>query len=362
MPSPSASPPTAMNRSSRSENFWRFHLVSNASGDYPPVSSRSARRSRRMNWLSRNGSIIPPLLFKNVVENQTGPAVIAAVRALIVQAPVVGKIFDVVFTAGGKLANWRVAAKNLRRAAREDRDVAEFVRQHFRAEGINMHLDAAANRVSKRDGKVVLEFREGDPITADAMLVAARRTPTLRALNLEAAGVDYDEHGVKANAYLQTSQAHIYAAGDITNRLKFTHTADFTARIVVRNILMPLQLLRQKVNWSIVPWCTFTDPEVAHVGLGEKEGKQKNVDYDLFVVPLGEVDRAVVESEDGGFAKILTAKGSDRILGGHHCCATRGRAFARICPCDECENRPCQNCIKHSRVSNFCRAGAQSRR
>src|SRR5437899_2510373 len=80
---------------------------------------------------------------------------------------------------------------------REDPDVAEFVRQHFGAEGIGMRLNAAANRVSKRDGKVVLEFREGDPITADAMLVAAGRTPNLRALNLEAAGVDYDEHGVK---------------------------------------------------------------------------------------------------------------------------------------------------------------------
>ncbi len=120
---------------------------------------------------------------------------------------------------------------------------------------------------------------------------------------------------MKANAYLQTSQSHIYAAGDITNRLKFTHTADFTARIVVRNILMPLQLLRQKVDWSVVPWCTYTNPEVAHVGVGEKEAKTTNVEYDLFVVPLEDVDRAVVESEEAGFAKILTAKGSDNILG-----------------------------------------------
>jgi len=121
--------------------------------------------------------------------------------------------------------------------------------------------------------------------------------------------------GVKANEYLQTSQPHIYAAGDITNRLKFTHTADFTARIVVRNILMPFQFLRQKVNWSVVPWCTYTEPEVAHVGLGEKDARQKNVEYDLFVVPLEEVDRAVLESEESGFAKILSAKGSDKILG-----------------------------------------------
>jgi pyruvate/2-oxoglutarate dehydrogenase complex dihydrolipoamide dehydrogenase (E3) component len=196
----------------------------------------------------------------------------------------------------------------------EDVDVADFMQQRFAAEGVSVRLNLAANRLSMRDGKVVLAF-EGETITADTMLIAAGRTPNLRALNLEAAGVRYDDNGVKVNAYLQTSQPHIYAAGDITNRLKFTHTADYTARVVVRNILMPFQFLRQKVDWSVVPWCTYTDPEVAHVGLGEKEAKQKDVDYDLFVVRLEDVDRAVVESEEAGFAKILTAKDTDKIIG-----------------------------------------------
>ena len=120
---------------------------------------------------------------------------------------------------------------------------------------------------------------------------------------------------MEVNDFLQTSQRHIYCAGDIANRLKFTHTADYTARVVVRNILMPFQFLRQKVDWSVVPWCTYTDPEVAHVGLGEKGAWQKKVEYDLFIVPLEDIDRAVVENEDAGFAKILTAKGSDKILG-----------------------------------------------
>jgi pyruvate/2-oxoglutarate dehydrogenase complex dihydrolipoamide dehydrogenase (E3) component len=198
---------------------------------------------------------------------------------------------------------------------REDADVSEFMQQRFITEGIRVRLTAAAKRVSMRDGKVALEFADAEPVIADAMLIAAGRTRNLRALNLEAAGVDYDEQGVKVNAYLQTSQPQIYAAGDVTNHLKFTHTADFTARIVVRNILMPFQLLRQRVDWSVVPWCTYTDPEVAHVGLSEKEAKQKNIEYELFVVPLEDVDRAVVESEEAGFAKILTPKGSDKILG-----------------------------------------------
>jgi pyruvate/2-oxoglutarate dehydrogenase complex dihydrolipoamide dehydrogenase (E3) component len=199
---------------------------------------------------------------------------------------------------------------------REDVDVAEFMQNRFTAEGVRVHLKEPAKRVSMRNGKIALEFVDTEPITADAMLIATGRTPNLLALNLKGAGVDYDAHGVKANAYLQTSQPHIYAAGDITNSLKFTHTADFTARIVVRNILMPVQFLRQKVDWSVVPWCTYTDPEVAHVGLGEEEARRKNIGYDLFVVPLEDVDRAVVESEELGFAKILAAKGSDKILGG----------------------------------------------
>jgi pyruvate/2-oxoglutarate dehydrogenase complex dihydrolipoamide dehydrogenase (E3) component len=198
---------------------------------------------------------------------------------------------------------------------REDLDVAEFMQNRFPAEGIRVRLKAVARRVSMRDGKAVLEFADAESVAADAMLIAVGRTPNLRALNLESAGVDHDEYGVKVNAYLQTSQSHIYAAGDITNRLKFTHTADFTARIVVRNILMPFQFLRQRVDWSVVPWCTYTDPEVAHVGRSEKEAKQKNNEYDLFVVPLEDVDRAVVESEELGFAKILAAKSSDKILG-----------------------------------------------
>jgi pyruvate/2-oxoglutarate dehydrogenase complex dihydrolipoamide dehydrogenase (E3) component len=199
---------------------------------------------------------------------------------------------------------------------REDVDVAEFMQNRFTAEGVRVRLKAPAKRASMHDGKIALEFVDTEAITADAMLIAAGRTPNLMALSLKAAGVDYDARGVKVNTYLQTSQPHIYAAGDITNSLKFTHTADFTARIVVRNILMPFQFLRQKVDWSVVPWCTYTDPEVAHVGLCEEEARQKNIGYDLFVVPLEDVDRAVVESEELGFAKILAAKGSDKILGG----------------------------------------------
>jgi len=120
---------------------------------------------------------------------------------------------------------------------------------------------------------------------------------------------------LRVNDYLQTSQRHIYAAGDVIGPFLFTHMADAHARVIVRNTVVPFQFLRQKMDYSVVPWCTYTDPEVAHVGFGEEQARQKNVQYDLFVVPLEDVDRAVVESEEVGFAKILTTKGSDKILG-----------------------------------------------
>ncbi|MBV9009490.1 MAG: mercuric reductase [Verrucomicrobia bacterium] len=197
----------------------------------------------------------------------------------------------------------------------EDSDVAQFLHRQFQAEEIEVRLNAKATRISRANCRTIVQLETGECICGEALLIAAGRTPNLSALNLMAAGVKFGQAGVETNEYLQTSQRHIYAAGDVANEFKFTHTADFAARVVVRNVLMPLQLLRQKVNWSVVPGCTFTDPEVAHVGLGENAARQRAIPYDSFRVDLAHVDRAVVESEEAGFAKILTRKGSDRILG-----------------------------------------------
>jgi pyruvate/2-oxoglutarate dehydrogenase complex dihydrolipoamide dehydrogenase (E3) component len=206
---------------------------------------------------------------------------------------------------------------------REDRDVAEFVERRLINEGVRVIKHADAHSVATSDtGKVALQLldRQSGQLAeptffADALLVAAGRTPNLQSLDLKSVGIDVAERGLGVNDYLQTSQRHIYAVGDAIGPFLFTHMADAQARVVVRNILMPFQFLRQKMDYSVVPWCTYTDPEVAHVGLGEKEAQQKNVDYDLFVVQLQDVDRAVVESEEAGYAKILTVKGSGKVLG-----------------------------------------------
>jgi pyruvate/2-oxoglutarate dehydrogenase complex dihydrolipoamide dehydrogenase (E3) component len=207
--------------------------------------------------------------------------------------------------------------------SKEDRDVAEFVERRLSNEGVRIIKNANVRAAATTDeGKIALGFLERQlappaeqTLFADALLVAIGRRPNLQSLDLKSAGVDVNGSDVRVTEYLQTSQRHIYAVGDVVGPFLFTHMADAQARVVVRNILMPFQFLRQKMDYSVVPWCTYTDPEVAHVGLGEKEAQQKNVDYDLFVVPLEDVDRAVVESEEAGFAKVLTAKGSDKILG-----------------------------------------------
>jgi pyruvate/2-oxoglutarate dehydrogenase complex dihydrolipoamide dehydrogenase (E3) component len=175
-----------------------------------------------------------------------------------------------------------------------------------------------------RDGKVRLDLVHKPhgrheshtmQLVADTLLVSAGRVPNVEKLSLDAAGVKFSSRCIEVNAYLQTSQPHIYAAGDIAGNYQFTHTADAQARVVVRNILMPSQMLRQKMDYSVVPRCTYTDPEIAHVGLNATDARQQRISYDLINIRIDELDRAVLEREELGFVKVLTAKRTDRILG-----------------------------------------------
>ncbi|MBI4352939.1 MAG: FAD-dependent oxidoreductase, partial [Candidatus Omnitrophica bacterium] len=149
-------------------------------------------------------------------------------------------------------------------------------------------------------------------LTADEILVGVGRAPNVEGLNLEAAGVKYSKRGVEVNDFLQTSNPRIYAAGDVCLDAKFTHTADATARIVIQNALFGG---RKRLSALTIPWCTYTDPEVAHVGMYEKDAERKGIEVTTFKRPLSEVDRAVVDGEENGFVKIHVKKGTDRILG-----------------------------------------------
>ena len=201
---------------------------------------------------------------------------------------------------------------------KEDPEVCALVQRTLVADGVECLTGAEAQRTRRDGAETVTTLQLGDTtreVRAEALLVAVGRTPNADTLGLAAAGVRTNKHGVEVNAQLQTSQPHIYAAGDIAGPFRFTHMADYQARIVARNILVPFGFLRSKTDCATVPWCTYLDPEVARVGLSETEAKERGVECDLYTSKLEDLDRAVVEDETAGFVKVLTARGTDRILG-----------------------------------------------
>lgn len=204
---------------------------------------------------------------------------------------------------------------------KEDRDVAEFIQARLEGEGVTVVNEAEAKSCSLTSKTVELIYTEKvapakkQSVSAQALLIASGRSPNLESLHLQTARVKYSKRGIETNARLQTSQPHIYAVGDVVGPYQFTHMADYQARIVVRNILMPLPFLRQKVDYSVVPWCTFVDPEVARVGLSESEAKKGKIEYDVVQQELAHVDRAVVESQETGFARVLLKRGTEKIIG-----------------------------------------------
>jgi len=199
---------------------------------------------------------------------------------------------------------------------REDSDAAQILHDTFLREGIRLLLKAKPKTISLTGhGAVILYEKDGkeERLTVDKILVGVGRAPNVEGLNLEAAGVRYDKNkGVVVNDRLQTTNPRIFAAGDICLQYKFTHTADAAARIVIQNALF---LGHKKISALTIPWTTFTDPEIAHVGMNERDGKERGIEVDTFVRRLGDVDRAVVDGEEQGFVKVHVKRGTDTILG-----------------------------------------------
>ncbi len=198
---------------------------------------------------------------------------------------------------------------------REDRAAADILLKSFVREGIELRLGVKIHAVEQRlHEKIIVLEQDGlrQEVATDAILVGAGRIPNTAGLGLEAAKVQYDRSGVVVNDRLQTSNPRIYAAGDICSAYKFTHMADAMARMVLANALFKG---RQKLSNLTIPWCTYTDPEIAHVGLYEHEAAAKGLAIDTLTVSFSEVDRAVLDGESNGFARVHLKKGTDRILG-----------------------------------------------
>ncbi len=203
---------------------------------------------------------------------------------------------------------------------REDAEAAEIVQQQFLQEQIQLILDCSLEKVETTDAGKIIHYRQNgavQSVAVDEILVGAGRSPNVDGLNLEAAGVAYDaRRGVEVNDYLQTTNPRIYAAGDICMNWKFTHAADAAARIVIKNTLFsPFGLKRSKLSSLVMPWVTYTAPEIAHVGLYESEAKSQGIETSTIKIPFSDLDRALADGESAGFLKILHKRGSDQILG-----------------------------------------------
>src|SRR6266851_2213828 len=199
---------------------------------------------------------------------------------------------------------------------REDEEAARLVEQAILRDGARLLTEVTVKQVERRGGEKVLTLdQSGEPaeLVVDAILVGAGRLPNVTGLGLEEAGVEYDEmHGVKVDDRMRTTNRRIFAAGDVASRFKFTHISDATARIVIRNALF---FGRDRMSALTVPWCTYTDPEVGHVGLNEVEARERGIAVTTFVQEFREFDRAVLDSEVSGFVKVHVRQGGDQIVG-----------------------------------------------
>lgn len=198
---------------------------------------------------------------------------------------------------------------------REDKDAAEIIHQVFIREGIDLRLGTKIISIEQQGSLKIFHLEhdgKSQLFEADTILVSVGRTPNTEGSGLETARVNFDRSGVVVNDRLQTSNPAIYAAGDICSPYKFTHTADAMARILLANALFNG---RQKVSNMVIPWCTYTDPEIAHVGLYEHEAKSQGIEVTTLSIPFAEVDRAVLDGETEGFARVHLKQGTDHILG-----------------------------------------------
>ena len=207
--------------------------------------------------------------------------------------------------------------RHLRILNREDVDAADVVQQAFEREGIRLILKSQIKRVERQNDQKVIRYEvngQENALTVDEILVGVGRSPNVEGLNLEAVGVKFNPQGIIVNDYLQTTNPRIYAVGDVCMKWKFTHAANAAARIVIQNSLFSVfGIGRKKLSSLTMPWCTYTDPEVAHVGLYEQA--QRGTEVETICISLSQVDRAIIDGEAAGFAKVHLKKGTDKILG-----------------------------------------------
>ncbi len=216
---------------------------------------------------------------------------------------------------------------------REDQDASAILAQTFAEDGVEVHLDSELLRAEKLPGgqiKALIQEEDGSQQTleVDKIFLGLGRAPNVENLGLEKAGVSFDKrNGVTVNDNLRTTNPNIFAAGDCAMVLKFTHAADVAAQIVVQNALFKG---RKTLSARLIPWCTYTEPEIAHVGMYEDDAHRAGLEVDFYRHDMNENDRALADREACGFVKIMTKKNSGKILGATIVSAHAGEMISEI--------------------------------
>lgn len=214
---------------------------------------------------------------------------------------------------------------------REDLATSEAISQVLQSEGVRVVTKARALKAELRGKKKHVTVKLGEEVVifeTDEVLLAAGRQPNIDGLKLEAAGIIYTEQGIKVNNYLQTSRANIFALGDVIGGNYFTHVAAYQAGVAVRNALLPVG--RKKVDYRVLPWCTFTDPEAARVGLTSMEAQQRHRQVRVITLPWADIDRAQTEHATTGFIKLVLAGKKEEVVGVHMVGAHAGELLGEM--------------------------------
>ena len=254
-------------------------------------------------------SDVPGLLEAGFLTNETVFSLTALPRRLAVigGGPIGCELAQAFQRLGSEVT---VIGRDAQLLPREDPDAAAILDRKLRAEGVRLELGVKLLRVEP--DRTLVFTRDGHEGRApcDAILVAAGRAPNVEGLGLDLAGISVAKRGVQVDDHLRTTNPRVFAVGDVASRFQFTHAADALARIALQNAFF---FGRKKESALVMPWCTYTDPEIAHVGLTAREAQERGAQ--TFTVPLAEVDRAVLDGETDGFARLHAGKGG-RILGG----------------------------------------------
>jgi pyruvate/2-oxoglutarate dehydrogenase complex dihydrolipoamide dehydrogenase (E3) component len=201
----------------------------------------------------------------------------------------------------------------------DDLEAARALEEALRLEGIDIRLNTQVTGAQLEGSRKVVRLEHdgmGAHLSGHELLVTVGRAPNTDGLNLRAAGVDHDDNGVQVSPTLHTTGPRVWACGDVTGRYQFSHMAEFEARLVVRNILFPFER-RADSGFRLAPWATFTDPEVAHVGITEEEAKAQGIEYQTYKQPFSENDRALTAGEGVGFVKVLATGRQGKVVGAH---------------------------------------------